>query len=50
MDHGTPWWNMKASTGWTWLTVWIMRQGIQLHFSGIAIRRRKGKWNAFTER
>jgi len=34
MDHGTPWWNMQAMTGWTWLTVWLMKQGIQLHFSG----------------
>ncbi len=34
MDHGTPWWNMKAAAGWTWLTVWIARQGIHLHFSG----------------
>ena len=23
MDHGTPWWNMKAFTGATWLTLWL---------------------------
>jgi transposase InsO family protein len=34
MDHGTPWWNMQAVAGWTWLTVWLMKQGIRLHFSG----------------
>jgi transposase InsO family protein len=34
MDHGTPWWNMRAPSGKTWLTVWLMKQGIQLHFSG----------------
>src|SRR5207253_2955391 len=34
MDHGTPWWNMKAITGSTWLTLWLMKQGIRLYFSG----------------
>ena len=34
MDHGTPWWNMQAAAGWTWLTVWLMKQGMKLHFSG----------------
>ena len=47
MDHGTPWWNMKASTGWTWLTVWIMRQGIQLHFSGYRHPQTQGKGERF---
>src|SRR5258708_1575340 len=35
MDHGTPWWNTQSSAGWTWLTVWLMRQGIRLYLSGI---------------
>ena len=44
MDHGTPWWNMKAVTGWTWLTVWIMRQGKSSCISAdIGIRRRREK-------
>jgi transposase InsO family protein len=47
MDHGTPWWNMKAATGWTWLTVWIMRQGIQLHFSGYRHPQTQGKVERF---
>ena len=47
MDHGTPWWNMKAVAGWTWLTVWIMRQGIQMHFSGYRHPQTQGKVERF---
>ena len=47
MEHRTPWWNMKAVTGWTWLTVWIMRQGIQLHFSGYRHPQTQGKVERF---
>jgi transposase InsO family protein len=47
MDHGTPWWNMKAPAGWTWLSVWIMRQGIQLHFSGYRHPQTQGKVERF---
>jgi transposase InsO family protein len=47
MDHGTPWWNMKAATGWTWLTVWMMKQGLQLHFSGYRHPQTQGKVERF---
>lgn len=47
MDHGTPWWNMKAAAGWTWLTVWIMKQGIQMHFSGYRHPQTQGKVERF---
>jgi transposase InsO family protein len=47
MDHGTPWWNMKAATGWTWLTVWLMKQGIRLHFSGYRHPQTQGKVERF---
>ena len=47
MDHGTPWWNMKAVAGWTWLAVWIMRQGIHLHFSGYRHPQTQGKVERF---
>jgi len=47
MDHGTPWWNMKAVAGWTWLTVWIMRQGIRLHLSGYRHPQTQGKVERF---
>ncbi len=47
MDHGTPWWNMKAVAGWTWLTVWLMKQGIRLHFSGYRHPQTQGKVERF---
>ena len=30
MDHGTPWWSTQAPSGRTHLSLWLMRQGIQL--------------------
>ena len=47
MDHGTPWWNMKAAEGWTWLTVWLMKQGIRLHLSGYRHPQTQGKVERF---
>jgi transposase InsO family protein len=47
MDHGTPWWNMQAAAGWTWLTVWIMKQGIALHLSGYRHPQTQGKVERF---
>jgi transposase InsO family protein len=47
MDHGTPWWNMKAVAGWTWLTVWMMKQGIRMHFSGYRHPQTQGKVERF---
>ena len=47
MDHGTPWWNMMAATGWTWLTVWLMKQGIRLRFSGYRHPQTQGKVERF---
>ena len=43
MDHGTPWWNTQSQSGWTWLTVWLMRQGIRLYLSGIRHPQTQGK-------
>lgn len=47
MDHGTPWWNMKAFTGSTWLTLWLMKQGIRLYFSGYRHPQTQGKVERF---
>jgi transposase InsO family protein len=47
MDHGTPWWNMKALTGSTWLTIWLMKQGIRLYFSGYRHPQTQGKVERF---
>jgi transposase InsO family protein len=43
MDHGTPWWNMRSESGWTWLTVWLMKQGIRLYLSGYRHPQTQGK-------
>jgi transposase-like protein len=34
MDHGTPWGNAASPWGITELTVWMMRQGVRLAYSG----------------
>jgi transposase InsO family protein len=43
MDHGTPWWNPAAPSGWTELTVWLMRHGIRLHFGRYRHPQTQGK-------
>jgi len=43
MDHGPPWWNMHTPWGWTWLTVWLMRQGIGVRLSGYRHPQTQGK-------
>jgi transposase InsO family protein len=43
IDHGVPWWNGASVTGWTELTVWIMRQGIRIAFSGFRHPQTQGK-------
>jgi transposase InsO family protein len=43
IDHGTPWWNMQSTSGWTWLTVWLMKQGIRLYLSGYRHPQTQGK-------
>jgi transposase InsO family protein len=43
MDHGTPWWNGASPWGLTELSVWIMRLGIRLIYSGVAHPQTQGK-------
>jgi transposase InsO family protein len=47
MDHGTPWWNTCSAGGWTQLTVWLMKQGVSLHLSGIRHPQTQGKVERF---
>ena len=47
MDHGIPWWSATAATGATELTVWLMKQGIGLHWSGIRHPQTQGKVERF---
>jgi transposase InsO family protein len=43
MDHGPPWWNMHTLWGWTWLTVWLIKQGISVRMSGYRHPQTQGK-------
>src|SRR5438874_2818090 len=47
MDHGTPWWSTKTASGRTHLSLWLMRQGIQLQWSGIRHPQTQGKVERF---
>jgi transposase InsO family protein len=47
MDHGTPWWNQHSFSGRTYLSLWMMQQGIQLCWSGIRHPQTQGKVERF---
>ena len=47
LDHGTPWWNANHPSGWTKLSIWLMNQNIQLHFSAIRHPQTQGKVERF---
>lgn len=47
MDHGSPWFSSTNSFGLTWLTVWLIRQGIQVCFSGVGHPQTQGKIERF---
>jgi transposase InsO family protein len=47
MDHGIPWWQAQSFAGATYLSLWLIRQGIALHFSGIRHPQTQGKVERF---
>jgi transposase InsO family protein len=47
MDHGTPWWNTRAGMARTHLSLWLMRQGIRLHWSRFRHPQTQGKVERF---
>jgi transposase InsO family protein len=47
MDHGIPWREQQAPSGYSSLSVWLMRQGIRLHWSGIRHPQTQGKVERF---
>ena len=47
MDHGTPWWNWQSFSGRTHLSLWLMRQGVRLCWSGIRHPQTQGKEERF---
>src|SRR6266513_3838512 len=34
VDHGTPWYGTTSQHGLTWLSVWLIKQGVRLTYSG----------------
>jgi transposase InsO family protein len=47
MDHGTPWWNWQSFSGRTHLSLWMMRQGVRLCWSGIRHPQTQGHFVSF---
>jgi transposase InsO family protein len=47
MDHGTPWWNWQSFSGRTHLSLWMMRQGVRLCWSGVRHPQTQGKVERF---
>ncbi len=47
MDHGNPWWAPTNGHGLTQLSVFLIRQGIRLHYAGIGHPQTQGKVERF---
>ncbi len=47
MDHGTPWWGAHSEHGLTQLSVMLIKQGIELRYSGIGHPQTQGKVERF---
>lgn len=47
MDHGTPWWGRRAPAGLTRLALWLMKQGIELHWCRVRHPQTQGKVERF---
>ena len=47
MDHGTPWFSSLNQHGLTWLSVWLLKQGVVLRYSGVRHPQTQGKVERF---
>lgn len=47
MDHGIPWWSAQSPQGFTKLSLWLMKQGIALHWGRIRHPQTQGKVERF---
>jgi transposase InsO family protein len=47
MDHGTPWRSTQSPSGLTQLSLWLMKQGIALHWGRIRHPQTQGKVERF---
>ena len=43
MDHGSTWYCNRSGHGLTWLSVWLITQGIRLRYSGVHHPQTQGK-------
>ena len=47
MDHGAQWWSSANGYGLTWLGVWLIEQGVHLHFGRVRHPQTQGKVERF---
>lgn len=47
MDHGTPWFSAGNPQGLTWVSVWLLKQGVVLRYSGVGHPQTQGKVERF---
>jgi hypothetical protein len=47
MDHGTPWYGTTNQYGLTWVSVWLLKQGVVLRYSGVGHPQTQGKVERF---
>jgi transposase InsO family protein len=47
MDHGTPWFSTTNRHGLTWVSVWLLKQGVVLRYSGVGHPQTQGKVERF---
>ena len=47
LDHGTPWFSTTNRQGLTWVSVWLLKQGVILRYSGFRHPQTQGKVERF---
>lgn len=47
VDHGTPWFSTTNAHGLTWVSVWLLKQGVVLRYSGVGHPQTQGKVERF---
>jgi hypothetical protein len=47
LDHGTPWYGTTNPYGLTWVSVWLLKQGVVLRYSGVGHPQTQGKVERF---
>ena len=47
MDHGSTWYSNNTEHGLTWLSIWLIKQGITIKYSGVHHPQTQGKVERF---